>query len=181
MYTLLTLSNRRFLAALCGVAIGVTTLSAPAAPAAPAAQPLPIHIQSDNADLSQKSGTSTYTGDVKLTRGGLTLTGNKLVITRLNDRGNVRAVLTGNPAHLDKQPDADGNDLVTGHSQQIEYANNSSTIVLRGNAVVDRGGDEVAGAVITHNLDTERTQAKRGSGSSERVHITIQPTSDNGK
>ena len=140
-----------------------------------AQQALPIRIESNNADLSQQSGTSTYTGNVVLTRGGLTLTGTKLVITRINDRGNVKAVLTGSPARLNKQPDQDGDDVVKGHSSQIEYANNDSTVVLRGDAVVNRGGDEVNGQVIRHNLDTERTQADGGSG--DRVRITIQPAS----
>lgn len=140
--------------------------------------PLPIHIESNDADLSQQEGVSTYTGNVVLTRGGLTLTGNTLVITRLNDRGNVKAVLDGNPAKLDKQPDREGDDVVTGNASKIEYANNASTVLLRGNAVVRRGGDEVHGQVIRHNLDTERTQAERGSGSSERVRITIQPKSE---
>ncbi len=144
--------------------------------AALAQQALPIRIESNNADLSQQSGTSTYTGNVILTRGGLTLTGSKLVITRINDRGNVKAVLTGSPARLDKQPDRDGDDVVKGHSDQIEYANNTSTVILRGDAVVNRGGDQVTGQVIRHNLDTERTQAD-GSGGS-RVRITIQPASD---
>ncbi|GAB3679928.1 lipopolysaccharide transport periplasmic protein LptA [Salinisphaera aquimarina] len=160
------------------LAFGLTLAST----AALAQKALPIRIESNNADLSQQSGTSTYTGNVVLTRGGLTLTGSRLVITRINDRGNVRAVLTGSPAHLDKQPDRDGDDVVTGHSEKIEYANNDSTIVLRGNAVVERGGDEVTGQVIRHNLDTERTQAEGGSGGSNsgRVRITIQPQSDTG-
>lgn len=136
-------------------------------------KPLPIHIESDNADLSQQEGVSTYTGSVVLTRGGLTLTGDKLVITRLNDRGNVKAVLNGSPAHLDKQPDRSGDDVVTGHSSRIEYTNSDSTVVMRGDAVVVRGGDRVTGQVIRHNLDSERTQAERGSDS--RVRITITP------
>lgn len=141
-------------------------------------QALPIRIESNNADLSQQSGVSTYTGHVVLTRGGLTLTGDRLVITRLNDRGNVRAELTGSPAHLEKQPDQDSADVVTGHSDKIEYANNSSTVILRGDAVVERGGDQVTGQVIRHNIDTDRTQAEGGSGDSGRVRITIQPQSD---
>ena len=138
-------------------------------------QPLPIHIESNNADLSQQRGTSTYTGNVVLTRGGLTLTGNKLVITRINDRGNIKAVLDGSPAKLDKQPDREGDDVVTGNAGQIEYTNNDSTILLRGDAVVRRGGDEINGQVIRHNLDTERSQAERGSSGNKRVRITIQP------
>jgi lipopolysaccharide export system protein LptA len=141
-------------------------------------QPLPIHIQADNAELAQKSGKSTYTGNVVLTRGGLTLTGDKLVVTQLNNRNNIRAVLTGAPAHLHKQPDRNGNDVFTGHSHRIEYANNNATIVLRGDAVVTRAdGDQVTGAVITHNLNTERTQAK--SGHNKRVRITIVPHNNN--
>lgn len=143
---------------------------------------LPIHIESNDADLSQQRGVSTYSGNVVLTRGGLTLTGHKLVITRINDRGNIKAVLDGSPAKLDKQPDREGDNVVTGNASKIEYTNNDSTIVLRGDAVVRRGGDEVHGQVIRHNLDTERTQAERGSGSSsKRVRITIQPKSGDNK
>ena len=136
---------------------------------------LPIHIESNDADLSQQEGVSTYTGNVVLTRGGLTLTGHRLVITRINDRGNVKAVLDGSPARLDKQPDREGDDVVTGNSSKIEYTNSNSTVLLRGDAVVRRGGDEIHGQLIRHNVDTGRTQAERGSGSSERVRITIQP------
>ena len=135
----------------------------------------PIKIQADNADLSQQNNTSTYTGDVRLTRGAMTLTGSKLVINRIDDRNNLKAVLTGAPARLNKQPDASDRYVVTGHARSIEYTNTDATLILRGSAVVNRGGDEVRGELITHNLDTERTQAERGSSSDNRVHITIQP------
>lgn len=141
---------------------------------------LPINIQANNADFSQKSGVSTYTGNVHLTRGGLTLTGDKLVVTRINDRSQIKAVLTGDPAHIDKQPDSSDNEVVTGHARQIEYTNTSSVITLRGNAVVDRNGDQIRGAVITHDVDTGATHAERGNGSDERVHITIQPVKHDG-
>lgn len=141
---------------------------------------LPIDIQSNNADFAQKSGESTYTGNVRLTRGGLTLTGDKLVVTRINDRSQVKAVLTGNPAHIDKQPDSSDNEVVTGHARQIEYTNASSVITLRGNAVVNRSGDQIRGAVITHDVDTGATHAQRGNATDERVHITIQPANHDG-
>ncbi|WP_158590712.1 lipopolysaccharide transport periplasmic protein LptA [Salinisphaera sp. LB1] len=143
-------------------------------------QPLPINIHSNSADFAQKSGVSTYTGNVHLTRGGLTLTGNKLVVTRLKDRSRIRAVLTGNPAHIDKQPDSSDNEVVTGHSNQIEYSNASSVITLRGDAVVNRNGDRIRGPVITYNIDTGATHAERSQGSGQRVHITLQPAKNNG-
>ncbi|WP_348766454.1 lipopolysaccharide transport periplasmic protein LptA [uncultured Salinisphaera sp.] len=169
-----SLTRRRGLSVAL-VALGLV-LATGAAPAQQ--QPLPIRIESNSADLSQQQGTSTYTGNVVLTRGGLTLTGHRLVVTRINDRGNIKAVLDGSPAKFDKQPDREGNDVVTGNAGQIEYTNNDSTIVLRGDAVVRRGGDEINGQVIRHNLDTERTQAERGGSDSKRVRITIQPQED---
>ncbi|WP_353223918.1 lipopolysaccharide transport periplasmic protein LptA [Salinisphaera hydrothermalis] len=143
-------------------------------------QKLPINIQANNADFTQKSGVSTYTGNVHLTRGGLTLTGNKLVVTQMNDKHQIKAVLTGDPAHIDKQPDSSDNEVVTGHAQQIEYSNASSVITLRGDAVINRNGDQIRGAVITHNVDTGATHAERGQGKDERVHITIQPANQDG-
>lgn len=146
--------------------------------AAAQSKALPINIDANQANYSQQSGVSTYTGDVRLTRGGLTLTGSKLVVSRTNDRGNIRAVLTGAPAHIDKTPDSDSSERVTGHADRIEYTNSNAQIVLRGDAQVNRGGDEVTGQVITHDLDSNRTTAERGADDNERVHVTIQP--DNG-
>lgn len=135
---------------------------------------MPINIHADNADFNQKSGASTYTGNVKLTRGGLTLSGNKLVVSHLKNKRQVKAVLTGNPAHIDKQPDADDDKVIKGHSSQIEYSNASSVITLSGQAKVTRAGDTIRGAVITYNVDTGATRAKRGNNDNERVHITIE-------
>lgn len=172
-------TRRSHAAALAfALATGMTLgLAAVAGSAHAQSKPLPIRIQSNEADLSQQRGVSTYTGNVVLTRGGLTLTGNKLVVTRINDRGNLKAVLDGQPAKFDKQPDREGDNVVTGNASTIEYTNSDSTVLLRGNAVVSRGGDEVHSQVIRHNLDTERTRAERANGSSERVRITIQPKS----
>lgn len=136
---------------------------------------LPINIEANQADYAQTNGVSTYTGDVRMIRGGLTLTGNRLVVTRVNDRDRIKAVLTGNPAHIHKKPDSDSAERITGHASRIEYTNNNAQVVLRGKAVVNRGGDEIRGEVITHDLDNDSTTAKRGSGDNDRVRVTIQP------
>ncbi|WP_158583530.1 lipopolysaccharide transport periplasmic protein LptA [Salinisphaera sp. Q1T1-3] len=161
--------------------LALCTLAAGNATAADAgSRQLPIQIQSDNADFAQKSGVSTYTGDVVLTRGGMTLTGSKLVVTRINDRGNIKAVLTGSPAHIDKKPDAENNETVTGHASSITYTNSNAELTLRGNAVLERsGGDTINSPVITRNVDSGVTHAQGGGQDGQRVHITIQPNQDN--
>lgn len=175
MYTSPTHNKTRVGRSGLALLIGLLCLTGPALAQN---KSLPINIDANKADYSQQNGVSTYTGNVRMTRGGLTLTGYKLVITRINDRGNIKAVLTGHPAHIDKQPDADSDERVTGHASQINYTNSNAQIVLRGDAVVNRGGDQVTGQVITHDLDTNRTTAERGSADNERVHVTIQPDED---
>ncbi len=164
-----------------GLLAGVS-LAASAQGTAQGSSNLPIQIESNSADFAQKTGVSTYTGNVHLTRGGLTLTGARLVITRINDRGNVKAVLTGNPAHIDKQPDSTSPERITGHADQLEYTNANATLTLRGDAVLNRaGGDTINSPVITRNLDTGQTQAQgsggAGANNDGRVRITIQPDS----
>lgn len=170
--------------------IALAGVSATAA-AQTGSQSLPINIRSDQGDFAQKSGVSTFTGHVVLTRGGLTLTGNRLVVTRINQRSNVRAVLTGSPAHIDKQPDNENDERVTGHADQIEYTNADARLVLRGHAVLERaGGDTIQSPVITRNLDSGQTSAQgnpgndnpdsSGNGQGGRVHITIQPDDGTG-
>ncbi|MDA3919211.1 MAG: lipopolysaccharide transport periplasmic protein LptA [Salinisphaera sp.] len=156
------------------VAIALILVALPAVALAQKNKSLPINIEANQANYSQQSGVSVYTGNVHMIRGGLTLTGDKLVVTRVNDHGNLKAVLTGSPAHIDKKPDSDSAERVTGHASQIEYTNSNAQLVLRGNAEVDRGGDQVRGQIITHDLDTDRTIAKSGSGDNDRVHVTIQ-------
>ncbi len=138
-------------------------------------QPMPISIEADDAELSQRDGMSTYTGDVVLTRGGLTLTGNKLVVSRIDSDGSIRAELTGAPTTLDRQAQGADSERVTGHADRMVYTNSDATLVLRGDAVVERGGDVIRGQVIRHHLDSERTVAESGPGGDGRVHITIQP------
>lgn len=172
----------RHLTVLLALAGSVLLSTGPALAAGNGGQsnrPPPIHVHSDDADFSQKSDVSTYTGNVKLTRRGLTLTGNKLVVTHATHKGRVKAVLTGNPAHIHKVPDADDDKVVTGHAHQIEYHNATSLIILRGDADVIRDGDRVQGSVVTYNVDNGATHAKRGKGKNERVHITIQPSGNN--
>lgn len=133
-----------------------------------------ITITADSASLSRADNVSTYSGNVVLERGGLTLTGDKLTIKRLAEDG-FRAELTGQPATLERNPPGDQNPPMRGHAARIIYTSNSSEIVLRGDAVIKRSGNTVRSAVIRHDLDTRRTVAEGTQGGDGRVTITLHP------
>lgn len=132
----------------------------------------PIQIEADRAEVSQRTGESVYTGDVVLTRGALTLRGQRLTVTR-GDSGRIHAVLTGEPARIER--DRDGEDPVRGHARKLTYDAGGEMLELTGEAYIERGGNDVRGESIRHDLASGRTEADRGED--ERVRITIQPES----
>ncbi len=134
----------------------------------------PIQIEANKAEYSDRTGISTYNGNVVLTQGKLVLHGDMLTVTRNKDSGNIEAVLKGDPATLEKPADKDNPEPVDGRAQSMQYNSGEAVLVLTGNAQVTRGGDAISGETIKHYLNSARTQAL-SSGSGERVKITIQP------
>lgn len=135
----------------------------------------PIQIEANQAEYSDRTGISTYTGNVVLTQGNLVLNGNKLTVTRNQDSGNIEAVLVGEPATLAKAADAENAEPVDGRAQRMEYRSGAAVVILKGDAYVKRGGDAISGEIIRHDLNSARTEAQSSGG--ERVKITIQPDS----
>lgn len=136
----------------------------------------PITINADTATISRADDVSTYTGHVVLQRGGITLTGAKLVVEQLPD-GGLRAVLTGHPATLERISSASEAGPVTGHASRIIYVSADAQVVLRGDAVVKRSGNVIRSGIIRHDLDTGRTVAEGVPEGDGRVTITLQPGS----
>ncbi|MES1942842.1 lipopolysaccharide export system protein LptA [Salinisphaera sp. PC39] len=137
-----------------------------------------IEIQSDTAELDRNAGRSIYRGDVVLTREGLELRGDKLVVTRDAD-DRFTAVLTGNPARLHQAPANPDEAPVNGSAARMTYRSGSELVELRGEAMIERGGNAVRSDTITHDLASGRTKARRADGEDgERVRITLEPPPD---
>lgn len=166
-----------YLPALC--------LAAAAAAAATGAERIEnrIEIRADSAELDQAAARSVYRGDVVLTRNGLELRGDELVVIRDgggdgggDGEGRVIAVLTGEPARLRQTPAGEDAAPVTGSAERMTYEAGRERIELRGNAVVERGGNAMQGDVITHDLTSGHTTAHRtGEEDGGRVRIILDP------
>lgn len=173
MYRFAISNKQSFLLLVAALALPLSATTATAADSS--AQP--ITITADSAQLSRPDNVSTYTGHVVLVRGGLTLTGIKLVINRVKQNA-YRAELTGAPATLERAAQSEDDALITGHGDRIIYFSNSSELTLRGDAVVKRAGDVIHSDVIHHDLDTQRTVAGDDSSDKDRVKITLHPGDD---
>ena len=83
-----------------------------------------------------------------------------------------RAVLSGSPATFQELDDK--GQLVKGHANNANYLATEQTVILTGNAALDRAGDVLESPLITYDMAAEVVKAG-GKQGGERVHVVIQP------
>ncbi|GAA5784083.1 lipopolysaccharide export system protein LptA [Chitiniphilus shinanonensis] len=135
----------------------------------------PMNIEADRATYDQKQSLGTYTGNVIVTQGTMTLKSAYLTV-RQDPEGNQFATGNGNPVDFKQRMDA--GEWVMAKSQRFDYDGKAGILKLMDKAWVRRDtGDEVIGDVIIYNLNTETYEAQGGTsgGKPGRVNITIQP------
>ena len=142
----------------------------------------PIQIEADQGSLDQANQSTTFSGNVVIRQGTLNIAAARVNVTR-NGKGEQFMKADGSPVRFSQTLDG-GKGTVRGQANNVAYSSAGSTVVLTGNAKVQRGGDVAEGAVITYNTKTEvytisgstKSGAKSASKSG-RVSVIIQPSS----
>jgi lipopolysaccharide export system protein LptA len=133
----------------------------------------PINIEADSATLHEKSGNSTYRGNVHLRQGTLHLTGDTMTVEMRDDRIE-KIVLIGSPATYVQRPDNSDEDQHA-RAKRVEYYATDDRLILLDNARIWKSGnEEFSSDRIIFNLADNTVNAGGGS-SSDRVRITLQP------
>ncbi len=136
----------------------------------------PMLIEADSAELDDKQGISTYTGNVKVTQGTLVLTGSTMTVHNVDDDIS-KVIVTGSPATYKQRPDGKQED-VNAKAQLMEYFKSPEKIILTTEAVVEQGGDVLRSDRIVYNISNDQVTAG-GSNPGQRVRITLQPKKKN--
>jgi len=139
----------------------------------------PMTIEADRATLDEKTGNSTYEGNVHVQQGSLVLQGSKMTV-QINDNTIEKIILTGSPATWRQRPDGKDTDQ---HAEagRIEYYAIEDRIILLENARVwQSGAEEFRSDRIVFNLKNNTVNAG-GSSPGDRVRITLQPGSKKDK
>ncbi|GGU70753.1 lipopolysaccharide export system protein LptA [Pseudomonas laurentiana] len=138
----------------------------------------PIRIQADNAQLDDKKGIATYTGDVIITQGSMMIKGNTVTITR-SAAGDIDVVTSvGNLAYFEQQQSAAKADKMQGYAVQIQYQALKDLVVLTDRAKVINEGNTTEGEKIVYNTKSQVATAGRGSNITAprpRIDMVIQP------
>ncbi|WP_018144527.1 MULTISPECIES: lipopolysaccharide transport periplasmic protein LptA [unclassified Thioalkalivibrio] len=137
---------------------------------------LPVEITADRAEMDERQGLGTYTGDVIVIRGDMTLEADKVYV-RTRDRRPYEMEAHGEPARLES-PDPETGEMRIATALRIDYLLNEDRMILTDQAHVITTSEEARGKRITYDLTTDVIEAERGEGDSERVRITIQPRDD---
>lgn len=142
-----------------------------AIPAAPA--DATIYLEADQVDIDDKQGISIYVGKVKLTRGAMTITSDKMTVYR--DKQELKKVIAvGTPVHLRQAASATSKEL-TGEGLRMEYDAQSGEVLLNDNAKLRQESNEFTGNFIRYNVNNETVKAGKGATPGERVHVVIHP------
>ncbi|MFN3750345.1 MAG: lipopolysaccharide transport periplasmic protein LptA [Thiobacillus sp.] len=165
------LTSKTALAALLCVA-----LLAPPAHAEKADRDKPVNLEADSVTLDDIRKVSVYQGNVILSQGTLMLRADRVQVTQ-SEAGLDKVVATGRPVAFRQK--LDGRDeFIEGFADRIEYDGKSSQLELIGQARLRRGADELRGARISYNANTELYQVAGKADASAppgRVRAVIRP------
>jgi lipopolysaccharide export system protein LptA len=147
----MNLQNR---SALCLLLILLLT---PAAWALESDRLQPLKIVADRAVLSDKDGTATYTGNVVLTQGTLSIKAGRLHIQ--TEQGKVSLVTAeGNPAEFSQVPVA-GQAPVVATALTIHYEVKTQKLTLRRKASIVQSENIFKGEEIVYEIQSQRLKA----------------------
>ena len=120
---------------------------------------LPVTIKSVKARFEQSNNTATFTKNVVLTRGNLTVKADKLVVYRGKDGGIIKAVATGS-VHINKK----GKKRFIASGAEVVYLKSDQTLTLFGNPVTfGNGMDRGQGKKLIYHIDTQNSELFSGS------------------
>lgn len=157
----------------------VLSLGSMAAWALPSDRNQAITLLADRATFNEKTGVTTYSGNVIIEQGTMKLQAASIV-ANLNARKEISVITaTGSPARFQQQVDANKG-LAKGQAQKIVYNAETGIITMTGNALLEQDGASIRGGSLRYSMSKGDIEANSGSSSSSdgRVKIVIPPSAN---
>ena len=162
------------------VLMGSLALCSAGAFALPSDRSQPISLVADRATFNEKTGITTYSGNVIIEQGSMKLQANSIV-ANMNSRKEISVITaSGGPARFQQKTDP-AKGPAKGQAQKIIYNAETGIITLTGSALLEQDGASIQGNTLKYSMNkgdivAEGTPNKTGS-SSGRVQIVIPPSS----
>lgn len=138
----------------------------------------PIRLLADKATYSERTGVTSYSGNVIITQGTLKLAADNITVNLSNGRSIQSAIATGRPATM-QQVVTKEKGLAKGRANKIDYNAQNGIVTLTGNAKLTQNGASFAGNVIRYSLKVGDVEAT--AGGSQRVELIFPPSESNSR
>jgi len=143
----------------------------------------PLHIEADKLEMREKEDVSIYTGHVKITRGSMKVTGDKVVIK--NNNGKLHSIhINGRPATFYQLNDL--NEEISAESYSMDYRANTGILELKQKAILLKNKNRFSSEHIIYNTLQDIVKAGKGTPTIQtspqdtpKVKITIYPETTN--
>ncbi|WP_173911016.1 lipopolysaccharide transport periplasmic protein LptA [Acinetobacter sp. Marseille-Q1618] len=138
----------------------------------------PISLLADRATYNDKTGVTTYSGNVVIEQGTMKLQAASIV-AQLNKNKQISTITaTGSPAKFEQQVDA-AKGIARGQAQKIIYNAETGIINLIGNAYLNQDGASIRSGTLKYSMNKGDIEADGGASSTGtskgRVQIIIPP------
>lgn len=154
--------------------VAVVALSSAASFALPSDRNQQLSLVADRATYNDKSGVTTYTGNVVIEQGTMKLQADSIV-ANLNSKKEIQIITAkGQPAKFQQQMDANKG-LARGEAQTIVYNADTGILTLTGKAYLLQDGSSIRGNSLKYSMNKGDVEAQ--GSSSNRVQIIIPPSS----
>lgn len=132
-----------------------------------------VYIDSNVATFDDKTGISTYAGNVVTVQGNLKINSDKLVVYL--EKNNIeKLVFTGKPMKF-RQQLKKGKDEILGQALVGEYYPKKNQLLLIGNAMVSQGSNQSTSELISYDSKNLLIQAGERYSKSKRVRSIFKP------
>ncbi|MFW1677960.1 lipopolysaccharide transport periplasmic protein LptA [Pontibacter sp. JAM-7] len=151
-------------------------LASGSALALPDDQNQPIHIAADKARINDKTGITTYTGNVIITQGSILIEGDQVELYR-SDSGVDKVIAKGKLAHF-RQKNTPTDPFTDAWGLHMVYQVNKQQLTITDQAKVIQGSDTFTGQRIEYDIDRSIVNAFGGTNKQQdsgRVKMVIQP------
>ncbi|UYZ67494.1 lipopolysaccharide transport periplasmic protein LptA [Moraxella bovis] len=136
----------------------------------------PIRLLADKATYSERTGVTSYSGNVIIEQGTLKITADNITLN-LDDKRSIKTALaTGRPATM-QQVVTQEKGLAKGQANKIDYNAVTGIITLTGNAKLTQTGASFSGNTIRYSLKLGDVEANAGGG--RRVELVFPPSESN--
>ncbi len=135
----------------------------------------PVTLEADKATFNEKTGVTSYSGNVVITQGTIRIEADQLVVNLDQKRAIKDATATGRPARFQQQLDS-RKGLARGEGNQLFYDARAALLTLSGNAHLQQNGTTFHGENLRYSMNKGDIEA---TGTSQRrVRLVIPSASE---